>query len=43
VIAAAGDDSETIVFADLDLDAIGAARQRVPALSNGRDFTLETI
>ncbi|WP_196260624.1 carbon-nitrogen hydrolase family protein [Pelagibacterium limicola] len=43
VIAAAGDDAEQVVFADLDLDAIGAARQRVPALVNGRDFTLETV
>lgn len=43
VIAAAGDDAEKVVFADLDLDAIGVARQRVPALSNGREFTLETV
>lgn len=43
VIAAAGDDSEKVIFADLDLDAITAARQRVPALSNGRAFELETV
>ncbi len=43
VIAAAGNDEEQVLFADLDLDAIDAARQRVPALVNGRDFTLETI
>lgn len=43
VIASAGDDAEKVILADLDLDAIGLARQRVPALSNGRDFTLETV
>lgn len=43
VIAAAGDDSEKVLFADLDLDAIATARQRVPALSNGREFTLENL
>ena len=43
VIASAGDDAEKLVFADLDLDAVGVARQRVPALSNGREFTLETL
>lgn len=43
VIAAAGNDEEQVLFADLDLDATDAARQRVPALVNGRDFTLETI
>lgn len=40
VIARADGDAPGVVFADLDLDAVGAARQRVPALENGRDFTL---
>ncbi|WP_116652732.1 carbon-nitrogen hydrolase family protein [Pelagibacterium sediminicola] len=43
VIASAEDDAEKLIFADLDLDAVDVARQRVPALSNGRDFTLETL
>ncbi len=38
VIAEAAGDAPGLVVADLDLDAIESARQRVPALSNGREF-----
>lgn len=40
VIAETEDDSPDIVLATLDLDAVETARQRVPALANGRDFEL---
>lgn len=40
VIARADGDAPGVILADLDLDAVGNARQRVPALENGRDFTL---
>ncbi|RDE08848.1 carbon-nitrogen hydrolase family protein [Pelagibacterium lacus] len=38
VIAEAKGDAPGLVMADLDLDAVRTARQRVPALVNGRDF-----
>lgn len=40
VIARADGDAPGVILADLDLDAVGNAWQRVPALENGRDFTL---
>lgn len=40
VIAQADGDQPGIVTATLDLDAVARARQRVPALANGRDFEL---
>ncbi|WP_404401770.1 carbon-nitrogen hydrolase family protein [Pelagibacterium halotolerans] len=42
VIAKADGDAAGLIFADLELDRIAAARQRVPQLENGRDFTLGT-
>lgn len=40
VIAEAEDDAPGLLVATLDLDAVASARQRVPALANGREFTL---
>ena len=40
VIAEADHDQPGLVVARLDLDAVNSARQRVPALANGREFTL---
>lgn len=40
VIAEAENDRPGVVVATLDLDAVAAARQRVPALANGRAFSL---
>ncbi len=39
VLADAGE-GEGVVFADLDMDLIGKARQRVPSLSNDREWSL---
>lgn len=39
VIARLGDDAPGILFAELDLDAVGRARQAVPQLTHDRDFT----
>lgn len=38
ILAQADGDAPGLVFAGLDLDAVNSARQRVPALKNGRDF-----
>lgn len=38
IVAQAEDDAPGLVVADIDLDAVISARQRVPALANGRDF-----
>lgn len=40
VIAQANGAEPGLVVAELDLDAVAAARQRVPALANARDFSL---
>lgn len=40
VIAEANGDQPGLVIATLELDAVASARQRVPALANGRDFEL---
>lgn len=40
VMAEAAHDQPGLVMARLDLDAVTSARQRVPALANGREFTL---
>lgn len=40
VIAEANGDAPGLIVADLDLDAVAGARQRVPALANGRQFAL---
>jgi deaminated glutathione amidase len=42
VIAAADGDETGVIFADIDREAIGAARQRVPALANARPFTVKS-
>jgi len=38
IIAQADGDAPGLIFAQIDLDAIDAARQRVPALANARSF-----
>lgn len=40
VIAEAEGDAPGILVAALELDAVASARQRVPALANGREFTM---
>ncbi|WP_417583548.1 carbon-nitrogen hydrolase family protein [Pelagibacterium sp.] len=40
VIAEVEGDAPGLLIAELDLDAVSAARQRVPALANARSFTL---
>ncbi|MCD7061244.1 carbon-nitrogen hydrolase family protein [Pelagibacterium xiamenense] len=40
VIAQADGDAAGLIFADLELDRVAEARQRVPQLENSRDFTL---
>lgn len=40
VVARVDGDAPELIFADLDLDAVDSARQRVPALVNARDFSL---
>jgi predicted amidohydrolase len=39
VLARAGDDEPGVIAARLDLDAAARARQAIPALKNGREFT----
>lgn len=43
VIAEAKGDLPGLVVANLDLDAVAAARQRVPALANWREFSLAEL
>jgi predicted amidohydrolase len=38
IVAASADDEPAVVFADLDLGAVGRARAAVPALANARTF-----
>ena len=38
IVAIADHDDPCVVLADLDLDAVGAARTAIPALANGRSF-----
>lgn len=43
IVAEAQGDAPGLVFANLDLDAVAAARQRVPALANWREFSLAEL
>ena len=40
VLAEAGPEGEAVIVADIDLDAVGTARQRIPNLRNARPFAL---
>ncbi|HEY8594619.1 MAG TPA: carbon-nitrogen hydrolase family protein [Devosiaceae bacterium] len=40
ILAIADGESEGLIFADIDLEAVGHARRRVPALANRRPFSL---
>ena len=43
VLASAGGTGEAVVLAEIDIDAVKTARQKIPNLRNGRAFTLETV
>lgn len=43
VLASAGGTGEGIVVADIDVDAVAAARAKIPNLKNGRTFSLEEV
>lgn len=43
VLASAGGSGEAVVLADIDIEAVTAARGKIPNLRNARDFSLETI
>ncbi|MCF3641049.1 carbon-nitrogen hydrolase family protein, partial [Rhizobium sp. TRM95111] len=41
VVASAGGTGETVVLADVDIQAVKAAHDKIPNLKNGRPFTLD--
>ncbi len=43
VLASAGGSGEEIIYADIDIAAVKAARQKIPNLKNAREFTLQTV
>ena len=43
VLAEAGPTGEAVIVAEIDVDAVKAAHQRIPNLANAREFSLETI
>ncbi len=43
VLASAAGTGEAIVLADVDVEAVKAARAKIPNLKNAREFTLETL
>ncbi|KQY12206.1 carbon-nitrogen hydrolase family protein [Rhizobium sp. Root482] len=43
VLAAAGGSGEGVVLADIDIDAVRAARGKIPNLKNARPFTIEEV
>lgn len=43
ILARAGDAGEEVLIADIDLDAVQAARRKVPNLKNAREFVLEDV
>jgi predicted amidohydrolase len=43
VLASAGGAGEEIIYADIDIAAVRAARQKIPNLKNAREFTLQTV
>ncbi len=43
VLASAGGSGEAVVVADIDVQAVKAAHDRIPNLKNGREFSIEKI
>ncbi|MGV8939087.1 MAG: carbon-nitrogen hydrolase family protein [Allorhizobium sp.] len=43
VLMSAGGTGEAILLADIDIDAVKAARSKIPNLKNGRDFELDIV
>lgn len=43
VLASAGGSGEAVVIAEIDVDQVKAARDKIPNLKNARDFTLDTV
>ncbi|QPC85627.1 carbon-nitrogen hydrolase family protein [Mesorhizobium sp. NBSH29] len=43
VLADAGNDEPGIVYADIDTDAVAAARRKIPNLKNAREFSVRMI
>ena len=43
VLASAGGSGEAVVVADIDIQAVKAAHDRIPNLKNGREFSIEKI
>jgi predicted amidohydrolase len=43
VLAEAGSDGEEIIYAEIDPDAVAAARAKIPNLKNAREFKLDTV
>lgn len=43
VLASAGGSGEAVVIAEIDVDQVKAARNKIPNLKNARDFTLDTV
>src|SRR5690606_17882248 len=43
VLASAGRSGEAVIVAEIDVEFVRAARNRVPNLRNAREFTLETV
>jgi predicted amidohydrolase len=43
VLASAGSEGEAVLVAEIDIDAVKAARAKIPNLKNARDFALDTV
>ncbi|WP_028748722.1 carbon-nitrogen hydrolase family protein [Rhizobium mesoamericanum] len=43
ILASAGPEGEAIIVADIDTAAVKAARDKIPNLKNGRDFSIERV
>ncbi|WP_137132128.1 carbon-nitrogen hydrolase family protein [Rhizobium sp. FY34] len=43
ILARAGESGEAVLVADIDIDAVKAARGKIPNLKNGRDFSLDRV
>jgi predicted amidohydrolase len=43
VLASAGGEGEAVLVAEIDIDAVKAARAKIPNLKNARDFALDTV
>jgi predicted amidohydrolase len=43
LLASAGSEGEAVLVAEIDIDAVKAARAKIPNLKNARDFALDTV